>query len=188
MEKKRLLLHCCCAPCALTAIDRLNAQYALTLFFCNPTIYPLSEYEKRLGELKKISIVFDLPLIEGSRVNEVAERMAQYAQEREGGKRCEICLGDRLQKSAEFAAANAFDLFATSLTLSPLKSAEKINATGKVWADKYQIAYLESNFKKQNGVLRSVELCEKYGVYRQTYCGCAFSLNGSGGAQMRENN
>ncbi len=95
--------------------------------------------------------------------------------ESEGGERCAKCYRLRLLKSGEYAAAHGFDYFTTTLSISPYKNAEKLNTIGGEIAEAIGIKYLYSDFKKKNGYKRSIELSREYGLYRQDYCGCAFS-------------
>ena len=173
----RMLLHVCCAPCSTSVIERLKAEteYSLTLFFSNSNILPEEEYLKRKNALVKfiqevhpeIEIIFDdynpsefLNAIQG------LEKMG------EGSVRCDSCIGYRLKKTAILAKEKGFDIFATTLTVSPHKNAKKINELGKLLEEEFGVRYFESDFKKRNGYLRSLELCKQYGIYRQSYCGC----------------
>ena len=172
-RKPTLLLHICCAPDATTPLERLAEQYDLTGYWYNPNIRPRAEYDQRLTEMKKLAARLNIPLKIGRYA--VADWQAAtrgLEQEPEKGRRCEKCIAHRLQKSWEYARAHHFDWWATSLTTSPHKVAEFINAVGQQLASGSAAQYLESNFKKQNGYLRSVELCRQYKIWRQNYCGC----------------
>ena len=98
-----------------------------------------------------------------------------YEEEKEGGARCERCFRLRLARTAREAEANGFDYFGTTLTVSPLKDADLINAIGFELEKEYGVKYLPSDFKKRGGYLRSIELSKEHTLYRQDYCGCKFS-------------
>lgn len=171
-EKPRLLLHCCCAPCAAGCIERLRELFEVTFYFCNPNITDGSEYEKRLEELKRLGKRFGAETVEGSRGDFFAAVKGLEA-EPERGARCAVCFALRLNAAAE--AAKGYDYFATTLTLSPLKDARLINEIGLKAAEKFGSVYLRSDFKKGGGALRSKVLSEEMNLYRQNYCGCVFS-------------
>lgn len=180
-SKKSLLLHVCCAPCATSVYEKISNDFEITLFWFNPNIEPAEEHEKRLNEVIKLSKILDAPLI----INEKypAENQSwniltkNFADEKEGGIRCRLCIKNRLLFTAKYANENNFDYFATTLTVSPHKNSQIINELGKEVASKLNIEFLEADFKKENGYLRSIELSKKYGLYRQSYCGCKYSAN-----------
>ena len=173
----RMLLHVCCAPCSSSVIERLKAEtdYNLTIFFSNSNILPEEEYLKRKEALVKfisevhpeIEIIFD-----DYNVDEYFEAIKGVEKLGEGSVRCDNCIGYRLKKTAMKAKELGFNVFATTLTVSPHKNATKINEIGKMLESEYGVAYYESDFKKRNGYLRSLELSKKYNIYRQNYCGC----------------
>jgi len=170
-DKQNLLLHCCCAPCAVCALERLESQYNISIYFYNPNIEPFTEHEKRRKELDKLPFrfeVFDCGY-DNTFFSEIAGSLRG---EPEGGQRCAACFGLRLEETAKRAAAEGITLFATTLTTGPQKNTELINRTGRKAAEKYGLTYLDSDFKKQDGYKRSVELSKQYGLYRQAYCGC----------------
>ena len=183
MENKlpRLLLHVCCGPCSTTVLERLVPHYAVSVFFFNPNIAPNAEYDKRKNEAERY-----IQQTYGSKIPSVAgnadpalflEAVRGYENEPEGGRRCEICFRLRLQETARYAKENNFDFFCTTLTLSPHKNAKLINTLGEETACRTGgISYLPSDFKKKDGFRRSVELSQKEHLYRQTYCGCVFSI------------
>jgi predicted adenine nucleotide alpha hydrolase (AANH) superfamily ATPase len=172
-----LLLHCCCAPCASHVIEKLSPAYNITLLFYNPNIFPREEYLKRKTEISKLLSSADYPnrvdmcLVEYD-PTAFEQATTQFRSEPEGGKRCEICFRLRLAKTAIFAKSNGFDIFATSLSVSPRKNAALLNSIGRELAETHKIEYLSADFKKQDGYRRSVELSKKYNLYRQNYCGC----------------
>ena len=176
----RLLLHCCCAPCASHVLESLSSAYRITALFFNPNIEPRDEYDRRADEIKKLLSLAEYPspvdlLIaeyETAPFRAVAE---PYADEPEGGRRCAVCFYLRLGEAAIRAKAGGYDFFATTLTVSPHKPAQKINDIGAGFAERFDVKYLQSDFKKRDGYKRSVELSKKYGLYRQQYCCCRFS-------------
>lgn len=177
-KRKKLLLHACCAPCASTCIERLKECFDVTVYFFNPNIYGEEEYNKRAKELVRFcEIVGVKSIIEKFNEQEFYGQVKGLEAEKEGGARCQKCFELRLNKTAILAKEQAYDFFATTLTLSPLKNAKLINETGEKVGDELEIKYLVSDFKKQGGYLRSIELSKEYNLYRQNYCGCKFSKN-----------
>lgn len=182
MEKKKILLHSCCAPCSTAVIERLKDDYDITIFYYNPNIYPEEEYLKRKAEEVKYinhlqSLGEKVSMLDTDYESEkFYEATKDYENEREGGARCAICFKLRLEKTAKVAKANGFDLFGTTLTVSPHKNAELINSIGLAIEKETGEKFLVSNFKKQNGYKRSVELSKENNIYRQNYCGCEFAL------------
>jgi predicted adenine nucleotide alpha hydrolase (AANH) superfamily ATPase len=179
----RLLLHACCAPCASYVLEYLSEYFDITIFYYNPNIYPADEHEKRLSELKKLVTLVEtknpVSLIEREyEPSPFYESSRGLESEPEGGIRCNSCFSLRLEEAAKTASAGSFDYFTTTLTVGPRKNAELINQIGKALSEKYAVPYLYSDFKKRGGYQRSIELCKKYGIYRQHYCGCGFSLEG----------
>ena len=173
---RKLLLHVCCGPCSTHVIETLREKYDLTLFFYNPNVEPVNEYEQRLETAEKYAKELGLPLIVGDYDNiEWHNAVQGHEQDEEGGERCSICFRYRLEKTAELAKEKDFDLFITTLSVSPYKNAEVINIIGLELAKKYGIEFLESDFKKHGGYMHSVELSKKHNLYRQHYCGCLFS-------------
>ena len=183
-EKKKLLLHSCCAPCSTAVIERLKEDYDITILYYNPNIYPEEEYIKRKNEeLKYIEILKNknpatiINFMDCDYDSETYYKAVKgYENEREGGARCAICFKVRLDKTAKLAKQNGYDIFGTTLTVSPHKNAEVINAIGQNISSNVGIEYLVSNFKKQNGYKLSVDLSKENGLYRQNYCGCEFAL------------
>lgn len=175
-----LLLHSCCAPCSSYVLEYLSQYFQITVFYYNPNIYPESEYTKRIleqqtliGQMKsKHPISFMAGAYDKERFYAMAEGMEALE---EGGARCMKCYELRLREAAEVAKKGNFDYFTTTLSISPMKNAVKLNEIGMRLAEEYQVAYLLSDFKKKNGYKRSIELSKEYGLYRQDYCGCEFS-------------
>ena len=176
----RLLLHSCCAPCSSYVLEYLSRYFEITVFYYNPNIYPPEEFGKRVEEQKRL--IAQLPAehpisfldgpYEPERFYEMAKGLEQVP---EGGARCFKCYRLRLTETAEMARAGKYDYFTTTLSISPLKNAEKLNEIGGQLAKDYGVDYLYSDFKKRNGYKRSTELSREYGLYRQDYCGCVFS-------------
>ncbi len=179
--KKKMLLHSCCGPCSTSVIDRLKEEYDLTIFYYNPNIYPREEYQKRLAEQQKyVSLIgLDIVVVDGTYVDnaDFESHCVGLENEKEGGARCSVCFAYRLDKTAQYAKQNGYDIFATTLTVSPHKNAKVINDIGLKIAQKYNIEYLVADFKKQDGYLKSIRLSQKYSLYRQNYCGCKYSLH-----------
>lgn len=177
----RLLLHSCCAPCSSYVLEYLSRYFEITVFYYNPNIYPPEEFGKRVEEQKRL--IAQLPAAhpisfldgpyEPERFYEMARGLEQVP---EGGERCFKCYRLRLTETAEMARAGQYDYFTTTLSISPLKNAEKLNEIGGQLAKDYGVDYLYSDFKKRNGYKRSTELSREYGLYRQDYCGCVFSM------------
>jgi len=173
--KKKLLLHACCAPCASAVIERLLPDYQLSLFFCNPNIQPDAEYALRLAQFEKLQNKFKFELILAEENFKAWDLLTkEYAEEKEGGLRCRECFFYRLEQTARIA--QSYDIFATTLTVSPHKNCSLINTIGQDLAKKYQVNYLVSDFKQNNGYRRSIELAKELGIYRQKYCVCLYSL------------
>ncbi|MCM1526116.1 MAG: epoxyqueuosine reductase QueH [Bacteroides sp.] len=179
----RLLLHSCCAPCSSYCLEYLCTYFAITVFYFNPNISEEAEYCHRVAEQKRLIAAYNekgmgypIRIVEGdyepSRFGEIARG---YEDCPEGGARCARCFDLRLRETAGRAAAEGFDFFGTTLTISPLKNAWEINRIGTGLAEEYGVAWLPSDFKKKDGYKRSIELSAEYGLYRQDYCGCAFS-------------
>ena len=181
-EAPTLFLHSCCAPCSSYVLEYLSAFFRITVFYYNPNIYPAEEYGKRVEEQKnlieKLPSVYPIKFVEGvydkERFYEVAKGLEQVP---EGGERCFRCYELRLRETARLAAERGFDYFTTTLTISPLKNAAKLNEIGGLLGEEYQTVWLPSDFKKKNGYKRSIELSKEYNLYRQDYCGCVFSVN-----------
>lgn len=176
----RLLLHSCCGPCSSHVIDTLSPYFDITVFYYNPNIEPLEEYEKRKQEeIKFISMYPNknkLDLLDCDYDNDLWHKTIKgLEKEKEGGARCMKCYYMRLKKTAEKAKELNYDYFATTLTVSPLKNSQKLNEFGKQISEELDIPYLYSDFKKKNGYKHSIELSKEYNLYRQDYCGCIYS-------------
>lgn len=177
-RKPTLLLHSCCAPCSSYCIEELVKFFRLTVFYYNPNIDTDEEYEKRKNEQKRFIAEFapEVEFIgEEHESEEFYKAVKGLENEPEGGKRCRVCFALRLSKTVEKAKENGYEFFATTLTISPLKNAKVINEVGFELERTYGVKYLPTDFKKRGGYLRSTVLSERYGIYRQNYCGCVFS-------------
>lgn len=193
VDRRKLLLHSCCGPCSTGVIERLVSEYDVTVFFYNPNIYPKEEYLRRLSAQKKFIESFNktrkagetekgvltfhqvVLLVGEYNQDEFFEAVKGLESEKEGGQRCVECYGLRLERTAQVAQLGGFDIFATTLTVSPYKDYGTITEIGLFLGEKYGIEYLATDFKKQNGYQRSIELSKEYGLYRQDYCGCIYS-------------
>ena len=170
--KPKLLLHCCCAPCSSAVIERIARFFDITYLYYNPNIYPQEEYDLRKVEFEKLGVkVVDL----GYDHAEFLQIVNGHEEDKEGGDRCKICIAQRLNKSFEYAVENKFDIVTTTLSISPHKDAEFINTLGENLSAKFNIKYLHADFKKENGYLRSIQICKEKQIYRQDYCGCEFA-------------
>ena len=190
-KKPKLLLHCCCAPCSSYCLLYLIPYFDITCFYYNPNITDPEEYEKRIAELHRLvdtineeyasSDAFTSPVsvIDGDYEPQIfidKVESSGLADCPEGGRRCEMCFALRLKKTHDVAAEGGFDYFTTTLTISPLKDAKLINKTGYSLAN--EVLWLPSDFKKKDGYKKSIELSQKYDLYRQNYCGCEYSKAG----------
>ncbi len=175
-----LFLHSCCAPCSSYVLEYLSKYFYITVFYYNPNISPREEYEARTEEVKRL--ISELPaeypisFVEGKYDPECYyEAVKGHEEDPEGGNRCGICFEMRLREAARLAKEGGYDWFTTTLTISPLKNAERLNAIGQAMGEEYQVSFLPSDFKKKEGYKRSIELSAEYNLYRQNYCGCIFS-------------
>ncbi|MBP3766420.1 MAG: epoxyqueuosine reductase QueH [Bacilli bacterium] len=176
----KLLLHSCCAPCSSRCIEYLSNYFDITVIYYNPNISPITEYEKRKEEQKKFISEFKsknkLDFIEvGYDYNDFLKIAKGLEHAKEGGERCFKCYRMRLEKTAQVAHDRNYDYFGTTLTVSPYKNSQVLNKIGEELSEKYNIKYLYSDFKKNNGYKRSIELSKVYNLYRQDYCGCIYS-------------
>lgn len=190
-QAPRLLLHSCCAPCSSYVLEYLSRYFQITVLYYNPNIYPEEEYFKRVEEQKHFihqfwqnvsgaadqKSYFKIEFLEGKyetdRFYQMVKGMEQLP---EGGDRCFRCYELRLREAAKYARELGMDYFTTTLSISPLKNAEKLNEIGEMLAEEYGVSYLVSDFKKRDGYKRSAELSREYNMYRQDYCGCVFSM------------
>ena len=180
--KPGILLHSCCGPCSSSVLELLSKYFDVTVLWYNPNLYPEAEYDKRLETQKQLidAIAEDgvqaKLLVEPWRSEDYFSRIQGLENEPEEGKRCLECFKIRLEETARIASERGFEWFCTTLTVSSRKDAVAINAIGREAEAKYGVKWLPSEFKKREGNHRSIILSEKYGLYRQEYCGCVFSL------------
>lgn len=179
-EVPELLLHSCCAPCSSYCLSYLAEHFKITVFYYNPNITIVKEYEKRVEEQKRLirelpvkhRVSFAEGIYEPERFYEMAEGLEDVP---EGGERCFLCYELRQRMAAMYAKEHAFDFFTTTLSVSPHKNADKLNEIGLRLEEEYGVKYLVSDFKKKGGYQKSIELSKEYHLYRQNYCGCEFS-------------
>lgn len=181
-EIKKVFLHSCCAPCSSYCLEYLSEYFEVIVFYYNPNIYPEEEYRKRVVEqkefIRKFPAKHKISFVEGEyHPQDFYDAVKGLEQVKEGGERCFVCYRMRLLEAYEYAKKYEADYFTTTLTISPLKNAEKLNEIGEEIArsGEGKVEFLPSDFKKKNGYKRSVELSNEYGMYRQDYCGCVFS-------------
>ncbi len=177
-RRPTLLLHSCCGPCSSAVIERLAEHFRLTLYYYNPNIEPEAEYRRRLAEQERLLTLLPggLSLLPCEYDHDAFSAFAQaMADEPEGGKRCLSCFALRLGQTARAAKKNGFEYFTTTLSVSPHKNAEALNAIGEGIARQLGVRYLTADFKKKNGYLRSLQLSKAFDLYRQDYCGCLYS-------------
>ena len=177
-ERPTLLLHACCAPCSSHTLTVLDKYFRITLYFCNPNIAPEEEYVFRMNELKRLvrEMALDIPIIEEKYDPVPFYELAKGLEELpERGERCQKCIAYRLRKAGAKAKELEFDMFTTTLTISPHKDCAFINECGGQIQDECGVPYLFSDFKKHDGYKHSIELSKQYNLYRQNYCGCIYS-------------
>ena len=180
-KRPRLLLHSCCGPCSSAVLEKLIRDFDVTLLWYNPNLYPQEEFDRRLATqielIEKAGLTEEVPILaESWKHGDYLRRVEGLENEPEGGKRCTECFRLRLTECARMAKRYGFDYYCTTLTVSRHKDAERINALGEELGKAFGVAWLPSDFKKRGGELRSQRLSEQYGLYRQNYCGCEFSL------------
>lgn len=179
-SNKKILLHSCCAPCSSYVISFLSNYFDITILYYNPNISPKEEYEKRKEEQKKLIKLLNtkhkLDFLDCDYENDTYNKLITgYESCKEGGSRCSICFNLRLEKTAILAKQHNYDYFCSTLTVSPHKNSKIINEIGTKISQKYNIKWLYSDFKKNEGFKQSIELSKKYDLYRQDYCGCIYS-------------
>ena len=181
-ERPTILMHVCCAPCSTYTLEYLTEYADVTIYFANSNIHPKAEYHKRAYVTQKF--VSDFNERTGNHVqyleapyepNEYRQLVRGLEEEPEGGDRCKVCFDYRLDKTAQVAMDLGFDYFGSALTISPHKNSQTINSIGIDVQKIYTTHYLPSDFKKNQGYKRSVEMCEEYDIYRQCYCGCVYA-------------
>jgi len=174
---KTLLLHTCCGPCSTAVLEQVMPEFDVTLYFCNPNLDSETEFTKRLLAQETVAEYYSVPLIAAPYDPQVyMARVSGLEAEPEGGVRCEHCFSLRLADTAKLAQARGFDLFGTTLSVSPHKDADLLNEIGSRLEVQYGIPYLRADFKKKEGYRRSVAIARGLLLYRQNYCGCLYSL------------
>ncbi len=179
-EVPSLLLHSCCAPCSSHCIEYLSQYFSITILYYNPNISPEEEFFKRAAEQQRLVAEMQLQnpvsvVVDDYDPHEFYNAVKGLEHIPEGGERCFACYRLRLERAAKYAAEHDIDFFCSTLTISPLKNAAKLNEIGETLSEIYPVKHLPSDFKKKNGYKRSIELSQQYGLYRQNYCGCVFS-------------
>ena len=175
-EKPKLLMHACCAPCSTACIERVKDFFELTVYFYNPNMDSEQEYNTRLAEQERLCDAWGIKLIKESYLsNEFYSAVSGLEDQPEGGARCAKCFRLRLETTAKNAKQLGFDYFTTTLTVSPLKNANLLNSIGQAVEKEVGVKFLPSDFKKQNGYKRSVDISKELSLYRQNYCGCIYS-------------
>jgi len=179
-----LLLHSCCAPCSSYTLEYLCKYFRVTVLYFNPNIMRATEYEKRVKEQERLISALNE---KDETINKISFMAGRYEprefvsavkgmeEEPEGGKRCWVCYGLRLEEAVKIAKEGGYDYFCTTLSISPLKHADWLNEIGEEMAEKYGVKWLPSDFKKKGGYKRSIELSKEYDLYRQNFCGCEYS-------------
>ena len=176
----RLLLHSCCAPCSSYVLEYLSRYFEITVLYYNPNISPASEFTHRFEEQKRLIAAMPLTIPATCVMGrydpvEFTTIAKGHENDPEGGDRCTACFRLRLEETAKLVKEGGYDYFTTTLSISPLKDAERLNRIGGELAEQYGVPYLFSDFKKREGYKRSIQLSAEYGLYRQDYCGCAYS-------------
>ncbi|MDE6726964.1 MAG: epoxyqueuosine reductase QueH [Oscillospiraceae bacterium] len=176
----KLLLHSCCAPCSSYCLEYLSQHFEITVLYYNPNISPEEEFRKRAEEQRRL--ITELPVknpvslvVDDYDPSEFFNAVKGLENAPEGGERCFVCYRLRLERAARYAAEHEFDYFCSTLSISPLKNAQKLGEIGAELSEIYSVPNLPNDFKKKGGYLRSIELSREYGLYRQNYCGCIFS-------------
>ena len=178
----RLLLHSCCAPCSSYCLEYLSQYFEITVLYYDPNIYPEEEFKKRAEEVRRLisEMKFKNPValvVDDYDPDEFFNAVKGLENAPEGGERCFICYRLRLERAARYASEHGFDYFCSTLSISPLKNAQKLNEIGAELSEIYKVPNLPNDFKKKGGYLRSIELSREYDLYRQNYCGCVYSQN-----------
>lgn len=180
--RPKLLLHVCCAPCSSYVLEWLGLYFDIYIDFYNPNLDSLEEYERRLEEVRRLKKEMEVAGFHDIHVLQSAYQKSDYdkvasirEKDIETGAACNACYALRLRHSGIAAIKHQCDYFTTTLTISPMKSAEVLNKIGFSLEKELNVKYLPADFKKQNGYKRSIELSKEYHLYRQDYCGCIYS-------------
>lgn len=178
-EKKKLLIHSCCGPCSSSVLEYLKNFFEIDIYFYNPNITFEYEYLSRMEEQKRMieTLNYDMKVIEGNYNPKLDffDKIKNLENEKEGGKRCQVCYDIRIKETTLKAKKEGYDFFSTVLSISPLKNVQWINEIGERYSKEYDIDFLYADFKKKNRYLRSIQISKELNMYRQDYCGCIFS-------------
>lgn len=184
LEKRpKLLLHSCCGPCSSYTQEFCAKYFDTTIFYTNDNIWPEEEFNHRLSEQKHICQALNLGIdVICDTYNPTNYYNAVKGLENLGerSERCYQCYKFRMEKTAKKAKELGFDYFTTTISISPYKNSKWCNEIGYELESKYGVKYLYSDFKKEEGYKKSIELCKKYDIYRQDYCGCVYSYKERG--------
>lgn len=171
---KKVILHICCGVCAIQSVRRLkDIGFYVEGFFFNPNIYPSEEYLKRKNTAEHIGKIENIQVTCGEYNTSLWEqRCAKFASDKEGQNRCKACYRLRLDETYALMKEKGFDLFTTTLSISPHKKSDVIRQIAQNISEE---SFLTIDFKKDGGFLKTMELAKKYKLYRQNYCGCIYS-------------
>ena len=177
MKNNKILVHCCCAICAGYPLEKLSLDFEPVAYFYNPNLYPAQEYEKRLDAMQTLCDYNKVDLIKGDyKIEEYDDYMQDFAKMREGSARCPKCFEFRLEKTCQKAKELGINQFTTTLSVSPHKNFNTIKQIGDRLAKKYNLTFVDYNFKKKDGFLKTTRIAKTLNLYRQNYCGCKNSL------------
>ena len=179
LTHQKILLHCCCAPCACSIIEQLlHTNNELAVFFYNPNIYPEEEYHRRKAEIVAYATKQKVPAIDADYDPSVwRDYVKGYENEPERGKRCSLCFAFRLQKTAQYASEHGFSVISTTLGISRWKNFEQVTEAGRKAVSCFpSLSYLDVNWRKDGGAARMEEIIRQEQFYRQQYCGCQYSI------------
>ncbi|MCD6226903.1 epoxyqueuosine reductase QueH [Candidatus Micrarchaeota archaeon] len=180
----KVLLHVCCGPCAVAVVERLVKQNTeVSMFYYNPNTWPLDEYVKRLESAEKVAKYFNVEFINPIPPDKWKQEHDKWKikvkgleDQPEGGPRCAVCYGYRLRATAKYANDRGYDFFATTLGMGPMKPISIINYIGREIGEQENVKFIEENWRKKGGYPRGIELSKQLNLYRQTYCGCEYSV------------
>lgn len=176
-QKPRLLLHVCCGVCSAYIPEILSKDYDVTMYYENSNIFPTEEFRRRADAAKQIAEMYNVAFIEVPQDQESWNlEVAGHANDPENGERCTICMSHRLKKAFDFAKAQGFDIVACTLGVSRRKDIDTVNTIGRSLSEKYKIPFLDKDWKKNNGEVESQKRAKDADIYRQDYCGCAYSM------------
>ncbi len=181
-NEKKILLHCCCAPCSCSILQRMvESGIEPTVYFYNPNIDPREEYEHRKAEVVRYAKKMGIPFVDADYEADLwAERTQRHEEEAERGKRCTICFEMRLERAAAYAAEHGFKVFTTSLGISRWKDLEQVNRAGKRAASLFpELVFWDHNWRLGGGQEQMDRIVKEENLYRQNYCGCVYSLRES---------